>query len=187
MPAADRDKWNAIHGARADPSPGAPCAVLADHAALLPPAGQALDLCCGSGRNALFLAGRGLDTEAWDISPIGLRALDEAARKAGLRIATVERDVVGQPPEPQSFDVIAVSRFLDRGLCPRIGSALRPGGLLFYQTFLRDGPHGGGPRNPEYRLAAGELLRLFSGLEVLEYREDQDAGEAMLVARRAQV
>jgi SAM-dependent methyltransferase len=184
MPGSDRDKWNSIHGACADSAPGAPCEVLADHAVLLPPAGHALDVCCGRGRNALFLAARGLDTSAWDISPIALHALAEAARDAGLCIAVAERDVVGKPPEPESFDVIVVSRFLDRGLCPRLGAAIRPGGLIFYQTFLRDAPHGVGPRHPEYRLAAGELPRLFPALLPISYREDLSAGEAMLVARR---
>jgi hypothetical protein len=63
-------------------------------------------------------------------------------------------------------------RFLDRDLAPEIAAALRPGGLLFYETFTREGAGGRGPSNPAYRLAANELLGLFPGLVVRGYREE---------------
>jgi len=92
------------------------------------------------------------------------------------------RDVSQQPPEPESFDVIVVSRFLDRSICPAISRALKPDGVLFYQTFVH------GLSNPDFLLAPNELLSLFSELHILEYHEpvkDADGkAEARLIARR---
>jgi hypothetical protein len=71
-------------------------------------------------------------------------------------------------------------------------AALKPGGLLFYQTFTRVSVGPGGPQNPEYRLAENELLRMFQELQVVVYREEGEIGdkthgfrnEAMLVAKK---
>jgi SAM-dependent methyltransferase len=152
--------------------------VLSGNAHLLPGTGQALDLACGRGGNALFLAGRGLETTAWDISGEAIAALAEEARRRGLPVRAEERDVVAAPPPPAAFDVIVVSYFLERALAPAITAALRPGGLLFYQTWIEEAVSGRGPRNPAYRLARNELLRLFAPLDVLVYREEGRTGEA---------
>jgi len=167
-------------------------AVLRDNAHLLPERGQALDLACGLGGNALLLAGAGLSVQAWDFSAVALEGLSAAAAKASLQIDTEVRDVLQRPPEPAAFDVIVVSHYLERDLAPSLMAALRPGGLLFYQTFTRAKVGDGGPSNPAYRLAPNELLRLFAWLELLVYREEGTVGdrrcgfrnEAMLVGRR---
>ncbi len=166
--------------------------VLAENAHLLPPEGRALDLACGHGGNALLLAAAGLDAEGWDYAEPAIENLKAEADRAGLALKGVVRDAVEQPPEPASFDVIVVSRFLERSLCPALVSALRPSGLLFYQTFTRLKVQGLGPRNPAFLLESNELLQLFAGLRVLVYREEHDCGEhatgwrdqAMLVAQR---
>jgi len=107
-------------------------------------------------------------------------------------VCAEQRDVVRNPPEPGRFDVIVVSRFLDRSLAPQLAVALRPGGLLFYQTFTRTRVDDSGPVSPDYRLADGELLRVFAGLRLRVYREEGVIGDitcglrnqAMLVAQR---
>jgi SAM-dependent methyltransferase len=109
-----------------------------------------------------------------------------------LVLEAAVRDVVREPPAVCSFDVIVVSRFLERSLAPAIVKALRPDGLLFYQTFIRDAVGQGGPRKPDFRLGTNELLQLFASLTVLVYREEGTRGdttegfrdEAMLVAAR---
>jgi len=167
-------------------------AVLRDNAHLLPLQGRALELACGLGGNALLLAAAGLSVQAWDFSAVALEALSAAAASASLSIKTEVRDVVQRPPQPDSFDVIVVSHYLQRELAPGLVAALRPGGLLFYQTFTRAKVGDGGPRNPAYRLAPNELLQLFAGLELLVYREEGTVGdprrgfrnEAMLVGRK---
>ena len=117
--------------------PGA-CAALREYAFLLPETGTALDLACGRGGNALFLARRGLQAHAWDISEEAIEALVREAEAEGLSVVTEVRDVQESPPEPCTFDVICVSFYLERGICGALIEALRPNGLLFYQTFLHE-------------------------------------------------
>ena len=186
----DRLRWDARY--RDTAAPGDACRVLRENLHLLPARGRALDLACGTGGNALLLAEGGLDTEAWDISPVGLAVLQRAAATRSLAITTREMDLAHATLPRAAFDVIVVSRFLERALCPAISAALRPGGLLFYQTFTRERVSDAGPSNPAWRLARGELLRLFADLEPVIYREEGLLGdtsqcfrdEAMLVARR---
>ena len=169
-----------------------PAKVLADNLHLLPVAGQALDLACGLGANALLLARHGLTTWAWDISPVAISRLDAAARAAGLTVHSEVRAVTARPPEPGRFDVIVVSRFLERSLAPALQAALRSGGLLFYQTFSKLRLSKDGPSNPTFLLDDNELLRLFPALKVRIYREEGQSGditrgfrnEAMLVAQK---
>ncbi len=156
--------------------PGA-ARVLAENSHLLPASGEALDLACGLGGNALLLAQAGLRTQAWDISPVAIERLNAAASTAGLPLNAVVRDALAAPPAPLSFDVIVVSRFLARDLCPALLAALRPGGLLFYQTFSRDKAVPGGPSNPDFLLAENELLQLFTGLRLRIYREEGCIGD----------
>jgi SAM-dependent methyltransferase len=170
-----------------------PATVLTDNLHLLPPRGRALDLACGLGAGALLLAERGLEVVAWDLSPVAIERLRSDSTGRGLRIVAEIRDVCRDPPEHEAFDVILVSHFLDRDLAPVLMDALRPGGLLFYQTFSREAVSDCGPSDPAFRLATNELLRLFSSLVVRFYREegrtgDQGAGTrdiAQLVAQRA--
>lgn len=140
----------------------------------------ALDLACGKAGNGQYLAERGFRVSAWDISETVIRGIRD--RNPFILNEAVVRDVCAQPPEPETFDVIVVTRFLDRGLCPAIAHALKPNGILFYQTFVH------GLRNPDYLLESNELLSLFSELHVLEYHEpeidSQGHAEARLVARR---
>ncbi len=188
---SEQEKWNARYAA-ATAAPPRAAAVLQENAHLLPATGRALDLACGRGGNALFLARRGFETEAWDISDVAISALGELAAAERLNLQAGVRDVSKVPPDSETFDIIVVSRFLDRSIVPAIANALRPGGVLFYQTFTREAVSKAGPSNPAYRLGPNELLRLFSGLRVLVYREEGRQGdirqgfrdEAMLVAVR---
>ncbi len=183
-------KWDARYrGADKVPEPAL---VLSEFQHLLPPSGQALDLACGLGGNALLLAEHGMTTYAWDVSPVAIERLQQEALSRGLDVEAEVRDVVATPPEPASFDVIVVSRFLERKLVPSLLQALRPGGLIYYQTFTGPRVNDTGPKNPEYRLAENELLALFASLRLIAYREEGLAGElskglrgeAMLVAQQ---
>ena len=139
----------------------------------MPATGRALDLACGRGGNALFLAQRGLEVEGWDLNPEVLASLDEESARLGLAVVTQLRDVEQNPPPPDSFAVICVSHFLYRPICAALVAALKPGGLLFYQTFTDARlPESGGPRRSEYRLQPNELLELFSPLQLISYREE---------------
>ena len=170
-----------------------PAEVLAQNRHLLPASGRALDLASGRGANALCLARRGgLAVAAWDNSATALATLASTARQQALHIACQRRDILRRPPEPASFDVIVVSRFLDRDLMADIKRALRQHGLIFYQTFTREKVDDRGPRNPAYLLKKNELLGFFNDWPLLYYREEGRTGDlrrgfrnqAMLIAQK---
>jgi SAM-dependent methyltransferase len=162
-------KWDGHYRKAIDPP--APCYILKNNADLLPTNGCALDLACGLGGNTLFLAQQGMEAHAWDISQVALDKLQTLASDQGLNINTRHVDVESNPPESNSFDVIVVSHFLNRSICPMLVNALKPNGLLFYQTFLRNKPVNIGPSNPGFLLEQNELTELFSGLETITFRE----------------
>lgn len=185
-------KWDARY-AQGYVSGARPCAALLENAHLLPREGRALEIASGLGGNAVLLAERGLETQAWDISTIAIEKVAAHAAERALPLTAVVHDAVANPPAPSSFDVIVVYRFLDRSLAARLAPALRPGGLLYYQTFTREAAGGRGPSNPAYRLAPNELLSFFvPPLRLVAYREDgvigdPDGGvrgEAWIVAQR---
>lgn len=170
-----------------------PSPLLQDYVYLLPRHGRALDLACGRGGNALLLANHGMEAHAWDSSAVAIAQLDGLAARQGLVVQSHCRDLIHHPPEPNSFDVIVVSRFLHRPLCPALSAALRPGGLLFYQSFLRQRRDTQqGPTRGEFLLEEGELLALFASLQLRLYREEGLGGdlnqgernEAWLIAQR---
>jgi len=168
-----RDKWDSRYTETQAIPP--PLEVLREHAYLLPRLGTALDLACGLGGSAIFMAEQGLETWAWDQSPVAIRALAAAADDLALHAQI--RDVVAEPPEFRRFDVICVGHFLDRDLCSHIAAALKPGGLLFYQTWIRDKVDDSGPGSQGFRLAQNELLQLFPGLIVRFYQDLGRVGE----------
>ena len=185
------NKWNHRYQSIAALSP--PCQVLANYTHLLPATGQAIDLACGLGANALLLARHGLKTFAWDYAPAAIIRLQNEAQSQQLYIYTEIRDIVTSPPQSASFDVIVICHFLERKLVPALVAALKPKGLLFYQTFTRTMVTGCGPQNAEFRLADGELLQLFQALRPIVYHEESDIGditqglrnEAFLIAQKA--
>lgn len=190
-----QNKWDARYLQSSDiPSPAE---VLQQNQHLLPQQSEkqckVLDLACGLGANALLLASHGLQTYAWDISSVATAQLKERAVEKGLEITVQTRDVVAQPPEPESFDVIVVHRFLERPLIPVLINALNPQGLLFYQTFIQEKVSEHGPTNPEYLLGRNELLQLCLPLQIMFYREEARIGDitkgvrdvAMLVGCKA--
>jgi SAM-dependent methyltransferase len=190
MSSEQQAKWDARYSDRA--APPEPSLVLTELAHLLPPRGRALDLACGLGGNALFLAAQGLQTLAWDISAVAVDKLQRFAGERGLTLEARVRDVSASPPPPDAFDVIVVSHFLDRTLVAPLIAALRSDGVLFYQTFTRERVSAHGPANPDFRLGENELLDLFRALRIVYYREegrlgDLSAGvrdEALLVAQK---
>lgn len=192
MSEQDREKWDARYQGIVTQRPE-PAYVLREYAYLLPSQGEALDLAAGLGANALFVAKRGLHCTAWDIAANAMEHLATQAAAEGISVSCEVRDVVAEPPPEQHFDVIVVTRFLERSLCQAISAALRPGGLLFYQTFTREKTDPGqGPSNPAFLLERNELLRLFPDLTVRVYQEAGQLGdiskglrnEACLVAEK---
>ena len=169
-----------------------PAEVLLQHTSLLPETGTALDLACGLGANAIYLAKHGLTTHAWDISTQAIDKLQTYCSENDITVIAEARDVEERPPEEESFDVICVSYYLERSIISNIIAALKPKGILFYQTFVKESVTDTGPKNPAYRLQENELLTLFSSLHILAYQDYGRVGNlntglrniAMLVAQK---
>jgi len=151
--------------------------VLRENEFLLPEKGLALDLACGLGANAVFLAEKGLETHAWDISSVAIEKLKKNAEIKGLNISAKQHYIDFKNLPKNAFDVIVLSHFLDRSLCNAIMDSLKPDGLLFYQTYVREKLDSVGPKNPDFLLGRNELLMLFSPLTVVVYRENSLVGQ----------
>ena len=168
-----------------------PASWLLQHADILPREGRALDVACGRGRHALWLAERGLKTMAVDRSPDAVSTVNEEARARHLPLSAEVRDLEtgADPFPPSSYDVIVVVHYLHRRLFPALIAALVPGGLLVYETFTRAQAARGKPTNPDFLLESGELLDLVRPLEILASREGDYDGRmvASVIARRGSV
>lgn len=186
-----KNKWNKHYNACSNECPAA-AEVLSQNQHLLPKQGTALDLACGRGANAICLAENRLRTTAWDISSSALEQLSLHAKERKLDINTEVRDVSEQPPEINTFDVIVVSRFLDRNVMSHIKNSIKQNGLVFYQTFTKSKVNDSGPNNPDYLLNNNELLKMFNDWNIIVYREEGIVGnidkgfrnQAMLIAQK---
>ncbi|MDH5301662.1 MAG: class I SAM-dependent methyltransferase [Gammaproteobacteria bacterium] len=178
-----QEKWDRIYTVE-DISKAKPCALLAENIHLLPHQGTALDLACGLAGNALALIKHGLSAQAWDISPVVVAKLNHYASEHQLPLTAHSCDLTDAQLPESTFDVIVISHYLQRPLAPAIVNALKPNGLLFYQTFVRDTTPGySGPSNPDFLLEQGELLRLFAALRPVFYREEGTLGNHQLGQR----
>lgn len=160
----------------------APAPLLVEVADLLPP-GRALDLACGAGRNALYLARLGWTVTAVDRSAVAIRHVRE--RAAGLtvdaRVADLERDASAL--EPGAFDLVCDFFYLQRDLFPAIREAVRPGGAFAGAI------HVAGKTSRRFVLNPGELRDFFAGWKIVYYSESSDREgarpSARIIARRA--
>ncbi len=170
---------------------------LTDNEDLLPGSGQALDVACGRGRHALWLAAKGLVTLALDRDPDAVRFIDDEARRLGVPVTAavvhLESEDVGglkgsRLPSQGAFDVIVVVHYLHRPLFPALRAALRPGGVLVYETFTKAHAARGRPSNPAFLLDSGELATLVAPLEILRAREGHfgDQWVSSVVARSSE-
>jgi tellurite methyltransferase len=113
-----------------------------------------------------------LSVTAWDVSSVAIDKLTAYAVHKGLNVNACQQKITANSFKGYHFDVIVVSRFLDRTLSDAIIGALKPAGLLFYQTFTREKTSPKPPDNPDYLLTENELLEMFSPLRVIFYREN---------------
>jgi len=138
-------------------------------ASAIVPWGQVLDVACGEGRHARWLAQRGFTVTGVDRSSQALAAL------AGLPlIHTVCHDLEadGWPFDAQLFDAVVVTNYLFRPLFPSLLTALAPRGVIIYETFAVGNERYGRPANPDFLLKPGELLDVLHGdLHVLAYED----------------
>lgn len=192
-----RERWNQrFASAGAAPGQDAPSEWLVENEALLRELRghdnlRALDVAAGSGRNALYLAALGFEVDAVDISDVAIDQLRAAAGERGLAVhgQVLNLENAALPDGP--YDVVVSMNYLQRDLFGALAAALKPGGLLLFETFaavhIEQLGHG---VNPDYVLQGNELLRAFAELHVRRYsegvteRSGRPRGVASLVAQR---
>jgi tellurite methyltransferase len=167
-------------------APREPSALLVRFSGLLPHSGLGLDLACGYGRNALFLARQGLAAIGIDHSLEALKSGREDAARANLKVSFVQADLTRFALPTDSFSVVICFNYRDRNLYPSIRAALRPGGLVLYESYTFEHlKFGHKPVDPAHLLERNELLQAFGDWEILFYREVwAGRGTASLVARK---
>ena len=168
MSTAERDKWDARYRDGAYENRTHPTALLAEWLPRLPP-GRALDVACGAGRNALFLAARGFRVSALDISAVALERGRHAAAERGLTIgwlcADLDEDIEQALPAGR-FDLIVWVRYVHPELMPHLIARLDDGGTLLCEQHLATDTPVAGPTRAEFRLAPNELRRSAHGLRI---------------------
>jgi len=126
-------------------------------ATLIRPGGEVLDVACGSGRHTRYLAARGCRVLAVDRDHAALTAL---AAVPGVRTQAADLEGASWPFLPARFDGVVVANYLHRPLFGDLVAALRPGGVLIYETFMLGNEALGRPSNPDFLLRPGELLEV---------------------------
>jgi 2-polyprenyl-3-methyl-5-hydroxy-6-metoxy-1,4-benzoquinol methylase len=164
-----------------------PAKLLVDFAGILPK-GRALDIAMGEGRNALFLARQGFEVEGLDRNEVAIQACLTTAKSRGLKLVARTVDLEHYPLSRSHYQLITCFYYLQRNLIPQIREALKPGGMVVYETFLIDNhlqfDH---PKHREYCFEHNELLNFFRDFRVLFYHEGIIEGQtfvAQLVAQK---
>jgi tellurite methyltransferase len=183
----ERTRWDRRYAtgeyvARTDPSPF-----------LLPwldriPVGRALDVATGTGRNALALADAGHRVDAVDISGVAIDRARAEGQRRGLGVNWVVADLDTGALPGDGYDLIAVLRYRNPALWPRLAAALAPDGWIVIEHHLRTSRDDvAGPSDAAFRLAPGELLEVFGHLRIVYYAETEeptdDGGSLFLLAR----
>jgi SAM-dependent methyltransferase len=152
-------------------------------------AGPVLDLACGKGRNGIYLVNRGQSVVFADRQQA---ALDEIVRELrGNELANfwnVDLEAPGcNPLAGHSFSTILIFRYLHRPLMAAIKDAVKPGGLVVYETYTVDQPRFGRPCSPDFLLRAGELEETFCNWETVYSFEgvtlSESSGREQAIAR----
>lgn len=191
MTIADQNKWDRLHDApREDDKPSLFLTSIFEQFGFMLSAGRALDIACGKGRNAVFLAERGFNVVAIDISPVALEEGRRRAEEKSLQISWQQADLEQIERPEACYDLILNFNYLQRSLVTQIKKSLKVGGYVIFETYLIDQQVIGHPKNPAYLLRHNELLDLFRGLRVFWYREgkftenDEQAYRASLFAQK---
>ncbi len=166
-----------------------PSSWLVAHTSLVPPGARTLDVACGRGRHALLLADAGFMVRAIDRDAARMERLGALARRLRLSLNAEVVDLESGDVDlgVEEWGLVIVFHYLYRPLFPALVRALRPGGVLLYETFTREQAQHGSPSNPDFLLEPGELPRLVAPLEVIRQREGEFDGRhvASVAARKA--
>jgi SAM-dependent methyltransferase len=199
MSQADQDRWNVRYREGAYATHTHASALLAEWLPKLKireAHPRAVDVACGTGRNAIYLALRGWQVDAVDISEVALDHLTETATVESLPITCIQTDLEGAVGRPANlftvdrYDLAIMIRYTNLPLIDTLKGILNAGGYLIVEEHLVTEAEVVGPRNPQFCVAPDALCDAAAGLDILTYREGivtepdgRSAALAQLVAR----
>jgi len=167
MAQADKVRWNKRHQDRQVAN--IPIKLISEYTKLAF-GKQALDIACGMGRHSRYLATQGFKVDALDISDIAISSLKS---EANINAMIVDFDTYTL--KKNKYDLIVCTYFLERKLFPLMIEALKPNGVILYETFLKNEKNEKKPSNPAFLLEKGELKSYFSkACEIVFYSEWDD-------------
>lgn len=197
MSQADREKWNQRYREGAYAEREHPAAFLVEHvpdilaqqrdAKTSDEPLRALDLACGAGRNAFYLAGLGYQVDAIDVSAEALSRAQATRSDHHASIRWIEHDLDdGLPADLPLVDLIVIIRYLDLDMVRVALQQLRPGGYLLCEVHLATEQVVAGPSGAAFRAAPGALRDAAAGLEIISYWEGvmRDPNQAVVAVAR---
>jgi 2-polyprenyl-3-methyl-5-hydroxy-6-metoxy-1,4-benzoquinol methylase len=193
----EREDWNRKHGEGGLLFGSEPNRFLVAEVAGLAP-GLALDLACGSGRNAVWLAQQGWSVVGVDFADVAIEQARELAAERGVEVEWLVADLGEWEPPLGAFDLVVVLylQLPAEELGPILGraaAAVAPGGTLLVVGHHSDNlEHGsGGPKDPRVLFTPEDVAALLNGLEVEKAEAvlrpvevERDAIDALVRARR---
>lgn len=189
MSGADRDKWDERYRDGAYAQRTQPSAFLTSWMERIP-LGYALDVACGAGRNALYLAAQGFEVDAVDISGEALERARDTAQGLGLSVNWLQHDLDNPLTLDRSYQLILIFRYVNLSLVRRLTANLAPGGYLVCEQHLVTEADVIGPTHPSYRVKSGDLLGVVQPLQIHHFEEalvpDPDGRTAALARLVAQ-
>lgn len=151
---------------------------------------RAIDVACGAGRNAIYLARRGWYVDAVDISQVALDHLTETATTENLPITCIQMDLEAASLRSADlftadrYDLAIMIRYTNMPLVDTLKDVLKAGGYLIVEEHLVTESDVIGPQNQEFRIPPGVLRDAATGLDIISYREgivtDPDGRRAAL-------
>lgn len=165
-----------------------PAALLHQALPYLTPASKILDLACGSGRNGCYLASLDHELTYLDKNQAALDTIKQQVNHGHF----IQADLETSPPyrlKSNEYDAIVVIRYLHRQLMPSIIDAIKPGGLIIYETFTHQQATIGRPKNPNFLLNENELSDIFNDFTPLYqtegFSQEQQAFIAQFIGRKS--
>ena len=173
-----KEKWESRYRAEDFEPNREPVPFLVQEVGALKP-GRALCLAAGAGRNAVYLAEKGWDVTAVDISPAGLGWCRRLAEECGVEVETIAADLLSFDAGVERWDLVTNLYFHEPVLFPSVRAAIRSGGHFLFQTYAKAQARlGWGPSNPGHLVEPGELQRAFAGWHLLHFAEAENEVES---------
>jgi SAM-dependent methyltransferase len=165
------------HQSLAEPSPW-----VVKHLPLIKKGGRVLDLACGNGRHAIWIAQQGYQVDAIDRD---VQAVSGMLDMDNINVQILDIEAGEWPGPGQKYDGIVVSRYLYRPLLTSLPEILNSGGVLIYETFMVGNERYGKPGNPNFLLSSNELLSVYSPLlSIISFEQVEESNPKPAVIQR---